>query len=323
MGTAGIIILIALAALLLFGVIPTMAIAVHVFRQHLVRPGKDAWNRGVCGFPDNEENAAMFLEGMEWFHRNEDCAREVSVESDGLHLCGQYFDFGFTRSVIILAGRAEALTYSYYFAEPYRDFGYNVLVIDNRATGLSDGRVNCTGLKEYRDLQAWIRLLHEGLGNETVLLHGICIGACTSMLAVTDENCPPCVEGLVTDGMFTTFAETFRTHMIELGRPVFPVCMECMLLLHLVSGRSPYRTGPLYAINRLKLPILMIYGREDRFSLPEKSQMLYDMCPSDKTIAWFEKGSHSHLRCNARERYDDVIGAFIRSHFDGMPGGNV
>lgn len=311
----GWILLAVLLVILLFGFLPTMIVACHVYKNHLVRPNKESWARNVCAFPENAENAAMFDEGMEWYHRNQEYVHEVSVMSDGLHLCGQYFDFGFSRAVIILAGRAEALSYSYYFAQPYRDFGYNVLVVDNRATGLSDGKYNLTGLKEYRDLQQWIRLLHDEWKNETVLLHGVCIGACTSVLAVADVNCPDCVEGIIADGMFTTFAETFRTHMIELGRPVFPVCRECMMLLHLHAGKSPYRNGPVFAIDKINVPLLMLHGEQDRFSLPEKAKLLYEKCRSDKKLVWFEKGSHSHLRCNAVEKYDNEIGIFIADHF--------
>ena len=60
------------------------------------------------------------------------------------------------------------------------------------------------------------------------------------------------------------------------------------------------------------MPILFLYGRQDIFSLPEKSQKLYDTCTSlHKKIVWFDKGAHSHLRINNKEAYDNAIKEFV------------
>ena len=294
-------------------VLPTMPVAVRVYRAHLVRGSRENWRRGVCSFPDDPEMVEMFEQGEAWHAANADCVREVSVTSEGLRLAGEYYDFGFDKAVLILSGRTEALTYGYFYAMPYRALGYNVLLIDDRGHGESEGERNNVGLREFRDVRAWIRLLHDQLGNRRVLLHGVCIGAATAIYAVTEPGAPDCVEGLVTDGMYTSFRETFKTHMKQMKRPVFPVLDEVMLLMTLHARRHPGLHGPARSIRRLKLPILMLYGRQDKFSLPEKSEKLYRLCPSRKGIVWFEKGAHSHLRINAPERYDAAIADFVKT----------
>ena len=310
---AGIIAAGALALFLLVVILPTMAISLRVYNDHLVRRSPDHWRRGVCSFPDDPEIVEMYRQGGEWHAANGDCARQVGIESDGLKLRGEYYDFGFDKAVLILSGRTEAVTYGYFFAAPYRALGYNVLLIDDRGHGESDGDRNNVGLREFRDVQRWIRFLHDEQGNRKVLLHGVCIGAATAMYAVTEPGAPDCVEGLVVDGMYTTFRETFKTHMILMKRPVFPVLDEVMALIFLHAGRHPGLHGPVYSIRKLKLPILMLCGREDKFSLPERSQQPFDMCPSRKRIEWFEKGAHSHLRINAPEQYDAAIADFVRT----------
>ena len=311
MSAAWIIALI-IAGLLLGGIVFTFLIAQRVYKLHLIRPGKNAWNRGVCSFPEDEESNRMFDEGMAWHEEQKEFARPVSVTSEGLHLEGEYYDFGFDRAVLILAGRAEALTYSYYFAQPYRSFGYNILLIDNRAHGLSDGNYNCVALREYRDVQQWIALLTGTLGNKAVLLHGICIGAAAALYSVTEGEVPSGVEALVTDGMYVNFGESFRNHMIEINKPIFPVYRECMLLIALHAGKNPVRFGPQNHIDKLKTPILMLYGKQDAYSVPEKSKWLYERCSAPvKRIVWFDKGVHSHLRVNAVDKYDAAIGKFL------------
>ena len=301
------------ALFVLVVVLPTMPIALRVYNEHLVRRGRENWRRGVCSFPDDAEMVEMYRQGALWHDANADCCREVGIVSDGLKLAGEYYDFGFRKAAMVLSGRTETLTYGYFFAAPYRTLGYNVLLIDDRGHGDSEGDRNNVGLKEFRDVQRWVRFLHDELGNEKVLLHGICIGAATAMYTVTEPGAPDCVEGLVVDGMYTTFRETFRTHMKLMKRPVFPVLDEVMLLIALHAGRHPGLHGPVYSIRRLKLPVLMLFGRQDQFSLPEKSRMLYEMCPSRKQVVWFERGAHSHLRINAPEQYDGAIGDFVRT----------
>lgn len=303
---------IAVFVLLLGGAVFTFLIAWRVYTMHLVRPGKDAWNRGICSFPEDEESNRMFEQGKAWHEQVKAFARPVSTSSEGLHLEGEYYDFGFDRAVLLLAGRAEALTYSYYFAQPYRAMGYNILLIDNRAHGLSDGKYNTVALREYRDVQQWIRLLTTELGNRSVLLHGICIGAAAALYAATEEGAPDTIEALITDGMYVNFGESFRNHMIEIKKPVFPVYRECMFLIALRAGKSPIRFGPQNHVDKLNVPILMLYGWQDAYSVPEKSKWLFEKCSAPvKKLVWFDKGVHSHLRINAPEEYDAAIAEFL------------
>ncbi|MCR4617177.1 MAG: alpha/beta hydrolase [Lachnospiraceae bacterium] len=294
-------------------IVKTMPIAKMVFRTQFTRPenAKAGWTRGECSFPDNEENMEMHRQGMAWAEENKGAMREVSIINDGLKLCGQYFDFGFEKAAIFLAGRAEPCTYSYYFAMPYKEFGYNVLVIDNRSTGWSEGEYSSAGMKEYGDVTEWIKYLHDELLNKKVLIHGICIGSATGLRAVTHGDLPY-VEALIADGMYESFYETLRTHFIELGKPVFPVCYEVVFMVYKLTGKNVMTEGPKKDIKKLDIPFLMIHGREDVFSLPAKAEKMFASCPSNhKKLVWFEEGMHSHLKIRAPKKYDETVKEFI------------
>lgn len=303
---------IAVGAVLLFFLIPTMVMSGVIYTVLLIRTKPEKWDRS-CSIPEDEEYLGMFREGLAWDETYRHCKQEVSVVSDGLKLMGEYFDFGAKRAVIIVPGRMESCLYSYYFAEPYRQAGCNVLVIDNRAHGLSEGKVSSLGFRECRDLIAWSRLLSERFGNEKVILHGICIGSSASLFALTDKNCPDCLCGMVADGMYTTFCESFKNHMIEDHHPLFPFVAEVMLYIRLISRANVVTDGPGRRIGQLKKPILMLHSREDRFSLPQKAQQLYDACTAEKRLEWFDVGAHSRVRVNDPERYDRVIREFLCS----------
>ncbi len=310
MTTAEIIIWVVLGLFLVFGLLPTMMMAGVLYTVLLVRTKPEKWNRS-CSIPDDAEYVRMFDIGMEWAQTWAAHKQEVAIQNGRFRLCGEYFDFGFDRAVIIIPGRMESCLYSYFFAEPYRRSGWNVLVIDNRAHGNSDGKISSLGFREYRDILAWGRFLKEEKGNRAVFLHGICIGASTALFALTAKNCPDYMVGMAGEGMYATFCDSIKKHMEEGKHPTFPFVAELMLYIRLISGANVVTDGPVRRIRRMKKPILFLHSREDAYSVPEKAEELYAACEAPKQLVWFEHGAHSRIRINNMEEYDCAIASFL------------
>ena len=309
---AGYIILIAVGAVLLLFVLPVLAMSFAIYNVLLIRSKKDKWGR-VCSFPEDPEYVGMYETGLLWGEKYKEYKTPVKVKSGRFTLAGEYFNFGFDKAVIIIAGRTECCYYSYYFAEPYRQSGYNVLVLDNRAHGQSDGKINSLGYKEYKDIIAWSGLLHEK-GNKSVVLHGICIGASTALFTLTAKNCPDYITAMVSDGMYVNFYESFKNHMKEKNKPNFPMTYGVMTHIFFISGANVVTDGPLKRMPGMKKPILFMQSREDTYSLPELAHKLYDACPSkNKKLVYFEHGAHSRIRVNDVEGYDNTVKEFLQT----------
>ena len=295
-----------------FGLLPVLILSSIIYTKLLIRTTKKKWGR-ECVFPDDEEYFSMFKEGLSWDEKYSPLKSPVDIKSGRFHLFGEYFDFGFDKAVIIIAGRMESLLYSYYFAEPYREAGYNVLVIDNRAHGLSSGVINSLGYREYKDILAWGKFLNEQRGVKKIVLHGICIGASTGLFALTNKRCPDYFSALIAEGMYTTFGESFKNHMIEDGHPLFPLAGGTEFYMWAVSGANVVTDGPVKRIPNMKKPVLFLHSKEDVFSKPEKAEVLYNLCPSEnKKLVWFDKGIHSRIRINNTEKYDNEIVDFLK-----------
>lgn len=309
-----------LVALLLSGVVMfAFVVPFIVFLKVFVRTGKGKWGY-ECQFPDNEEQVRLYIDAEAWAERYKDCRKAVDIENCKYHLHGEYYDFGCRRAAVIIAGRTEACRYSCYFAEPYRRAGYNVLTIDNRAHGFSDGRINTLGIREHKDILRWVQMLHDELQNDLVFLHGICIGSATALYAMVDENCPDYVCGMTADGMFENFGESFKNHLIEQRRPIFPCQQVCMFLVGVFAGRNPGRFGPGNVIHTMRKPLLFLHGRQDIYSVPDKAQRLYESCSGPKRLVWFDEGEHSFLRYHAPEKYDRTIMDFLDDVIHSEPG---
>ena len=315
--TATQIILIILAAAFVFGVLPFLIMGAVLWSKLLVRTSKKKWGR-ECSIPDDEEYRRMFDIGIAWDAQYAACKRPVEIKSGRFHLVGEYFDFGNRRAVILIAGRMESLLYSYFFAEPYRKAGYNVLVIDNRAHGESDGVLSSLGCREYRDILNWAKLLHDTLGNDTVFLHGICIGCSTALYTLTSKDCPDYLVGMAAEGMYRTFAVSLTKHFEERNKPMFPLGYITMFYLWLFAGANVLTDGPYKRIRKMQKPLLMLHSREDPYSVPQYAQELYDSCPSkQKRLVWFPHGGHSRLRIVDGENYDAAICAFLKDMENG------
>lgn len=307
----GIIIGFLLAGLVIM-LVKTVPISKKVYFDQLVRTSPEKWGR-VCSAPENEEQLAMWNSGCLWAEENAEYISEVHIQNDGFDLYGEFFDFGSEKCVIILPGRCECLKYSYFYAEPYKKAGFNVLVVDTRCHGRSGGTYNTIGVKESDDLIKWVGFLEKEFGTKEIYFHGICIGSVSGLLALTKRRCPDTVKGMVCDGCFVSFRETFKRHMIADNRPLFPVLDLVMLWIKIYAGTNVMRYSPIKLVKRVEnMRMLFLFGEKDIFSVPEKSRRLFNACTAEeKKLVWFEKGGHSHLRINNPEQYDTAITEFL------------
>jgi esterase/lipase len=309
------IILIIFAVLLIGGIVATLAVTIpiskKVYFSRLVRTDKDKWGH-VCSAPENEEQVEMWNEGINWAEENNVYMVPVKTENEGFNLYGELYRFDDKKCVIILPGRCECLKYSYYFAKPYEESGVSVLVIDSRSHGQSDGKYTSAGVAESRDVIKWANFLIEK-GFEEIYIHGICVGAAAGILALSNKNCPKEIKGMVSEGCFVSFRETFKLHTKFDGHPSFPVTDLVMLQILKHTKENVYKDKPINHIHKVKQKMLFICGEMDLFSKPEKSQLLFDKCGSDdKELIWLEDGAHSHLRINNKEKYDNSVKDFLK-----------
>lgn len=212
-----------------------------------------------------------------------------------------------------MSGRTESLKYGYYFAIPYAKKGCNILVLDPRAHGLSDGRYNTVGFEESGDDIAWANFLVNELNQQNIVFHGICIGAAGGMLAITNENCPKEVKAIITEGMFPNFNESMKNNLCHLKKPVY-IHKQINRYMIKYTGHS-MMVGPINYIEKLDRPLLMLHSREDHSSKPEYVQKLFDLAGTkDKEIVWFEHGRHSFMRITDTPSYDEAIAKFLEKH---------
>ena len=326
MSTLLLIIIIA-AAVIVFGLISFLVfmryVAWRVYQGTLVRTSPDIWGR-TCSEPENPEQLEMWNRGLSWAKeagvdiestalgvlKEEENVTDIAIENDGFHLFGQYIDFGADRTVIIIPGRCESLMYSYYFAKPYQEAGFNILAIDIRCHGLSTGKYDYVGIGEDSDMMAWARILKERFGNKEVWLHGICMGGNTAILAAANSQAKEegLFSGMVLEGPYVSFRENYKEHLIVGKHPVWPLLSMVMKEIKRHTGVDVDKAAPIDFIDQLEVPVLILAGKNDLYSVPEKTDLLFEKCSAPKKkLVWFDEGGHSHLRIADEDAYDKAI----------------
>lgn len=314
----GYIIIGVVVALLLGGVIASFIIvnpiAQRIFDKQWIRKDDEMFKRG-CSDETVDFHLDMYNQGMKYRETVLDHIKEVKILSEGLKMVGEYYDFGFKKAIIILPGRAETCYYGAYYAPTFIKAGYNILCIDPRAHGLSEGKVLTLGFKESLDTIEWSKFLHKEFGIEHVCLYGLCGGGTCACLTFLNKDCPSYVDSFIADCAYYSFFEVNKRHIKDEGKPIYPFIWLMMHKIKKYCHVSGYKAAPIKYIKDVKVPTLFLAGENDIFSIPTKVEKLYKRSGSEKkSFALISHARHSHLRYDNLEEYEKNVISFLESN---------
>ena len=308
--------LIVITAFILFSILFMLILVPHVIFYHTVYRNPRKQRARECTNKKDSDQVKMFDEGIAWADAHNDKRIPLEIEHDGLLLKGEFIDFGKKKCVVILQGRTESLLYSYYFAKPYADEGYSILVIDLRAHGLSDGKYRTGGIKESGDVIAWIKYVEKRFHIESFIFHGICIGAATSIFATATLESEGFnkIKKIACDGLYATYFEMFKMNFALFKKKAFPMLYLTFLLARIYTRVNFFKIKPIDVISNVKCPILLIYSKEDVLCPKESSEKLYSLTQNRASeLVFLNYGRHSHVRSMNTEEYDKKIREFINN----------
>lgn len=293
----------------------TMPIAKKLYKKDWVRSEEGTQFPRGCSAPEIDWHLDMFNQGMKWREENLEFMKEVQITSLGDKLYGEYFDFGFEKTIILLPGRAETCWYATYYGEPFKKAGYNLLSIDPRAHGLSEGDLITFGVYEAKDTLEWAKFLHDECGVKHICLYGLCGGGTSACLALTDKDCPSYIDLFMNDGMPYSFLRVFKLRTKHGGHPTFPVTQEFAFLMKKNAGVNAYKLNNAKLVKKIKIPTLCMGGTLDFSAPPGDLKKIYDnSAAEDKEVHVFDNCRHSHLRYDSKEEYDNLVIDFLKRH---------
>ena len=212
---------------------------------------------------------------------------EVSIRSfDGLKLCGTYYEFQKGAPIDILFhgyhGSAEQdLSGGVYRCQR---LGHNVLIVDHRAAGKSEGRVITFGVNESRDAVAWVHYVIENIDPDAkILLGGISMGAATVMMA-SAMDLPKNVVGTVADCGYTSARDIIKKVIQEMHLPADLLYPFVRLGARLYGRFDPDANSPITSKPSCRVPVIFFHGDTDAFVPQSMSEENFAACAAPKHL---------------------------------------
>ena len=209
---------------------------------------------------------------------------------------------GSRRTALVLHGWRNCSVDFLYLARLYeRELGYNVVVPDFHAHGLSEGDAISMGWLDRRDMLHWMSLFQ----TDTMVVHGVSMGGATTMM-MSAEPMPEGVRDVrfVDDCGYTSVWDEFAKELrSQFGLPPFPLMYSASWLCRLRYGWSFGQASAIGEVARSDRPMLFIHGSADKFVPTEMGRRLYEAKPSRKSLWITERTAHALSYRDHRQEY--------------------
>ena len=242
--------------------------------------------------------------------------QEFYVKSfDGLTLYGKYYE-SFKDAPI-------ELMFHGYRGDGERDLstgirrakecGRNVLIVDQRGHGKSEGHTISFGINERLDCLVWINKVIEVFGQDIkIILTGISMGAATVMMA-SNLDLPSNVVGILADCGYDSPKNIIIKYINDLHLPA-KIFYPFVKLGALIFGHfNIEKASPIESVKEAKVPIIFIHGEKDTFVPCSMSEKLYKECISRKQLTIIKNAEHGISYLFEPETYVSALKEFFKN----------
>ena len=237
----------------------------------------------------------------------------VTIRShDGLVLSGRYYH--------VKDGAPLDIGFHGYRSSPLTDFSggsglsfemeHNLLLVDQRAHGKSQGNTIAFGVLERYDCLEWVKYAVDRFGSNTqILLYGISMGAATVLMA-SELELPPNVKGIIADCPYSTPCGIIDIVSDRMRIPHKLSAPFVALGARIYGGFNLKEADPLRAVISATVPILLIHGEADSFVPCDMSREILEANPEMITRVTFPEADHGISYLVDTDRYAKTVKEF-------------
>lgn len=200
------------------------------------------------------------------------------------------------------------------YAEEFFNRGYNVLLVDLRGAGKSEGHYIGMGWHERFDTIDWINYLIKKDKDCKIILYGISMGAATVMMT-TGEKLPKNVRLAIEDCGYTSVYDIFAYQVKKVFKlPPKPILAMAGTVTKIKAGYSYKEASCMEQVKKSKTPTLFIHGDKDDFVKFDMLDELYNQAKCKKEKLVIEDAEHAESAEVNPEKYWSKIDSFIKKY---------
>lgn len=267
----------------------------------------------------SEEDASAKYSGLtgtpemkKWYSEN---GEEVYIMSDSLRLHGKLFKNSGTKYALVCHGYTSKAKHMAGFVNKFHSLGYNVLAVDARAHGDSEGTKIGMGWVERFDVIEWIKYIISLEPDAQIILHGVSMGASTVLMA-SGEELPKNVKAIIADCGYTSEWDEFRQEADVLHIPWFPVLNASSAISKVRDGYDFKQASAVEQVKKSHIPTLFIHGSKDELVPYGMLNELYSAANCEKEILTIQGAGHALSSSVAPELYWNTVETFLKKHLD-------
>ena len=241
-----------------------------------------------------------------------ECVSVTVKSNDNLKLAGRYYEKNSDTTMILIHGyQADSYNNFSSLLKFYLSLGFNVLMVDQRAHGSSEGLFTTAGCKEKYDLINWISWLDSNTKCSNIFINGISMGATTIGLASV-KIANPKVKGLIMEAGFTSFFDElwFSAGRVFMKKAAFNYVVLCAK--HLLKADIKEKTTE--ALSKTKIPVLFLHGNADKDVPLTHTEENFHACASEKYFMVVEGAPHALCHFIGKEKVEKKIEEFITKY---------
>lgn len=253
-----------------------------------------------------------------WWN-TQDTEKVEVISADGLRLRGGILmaepDKAIGRFAIVVHGHFCCAGEEGHISKMFHDNGYDVLAVDQRCHGKSDGEAITMGRMEASDIVEWSRMIAKRFPDEKIVLYGASMGGNT-VLRTTDRELPEQVVCVIDDcGYCRADEAVLLTLRHDHAGLLFKEALTAAgsATYRAMQGASIRETDACGPVSRAKVPVLFIHGTDDSIVNCDDSRKLYALHPGKKKLVIFDGVKHNYSYFSDRDRYTREVTEFIDS----------
>lgn len=212
-------------------------------------------------------------------------------------------------TVILFHGLSGNKTTVIHEAEEFRNWGYNVLLIDTRGHGNSGGETTTIGYRESEEVKmAWDYL--KGKGEQKIFLWGFSMGAVQIMKAISDHDLQPA--GIILEMPFLTLQSHVKNRVRSLGFPKQPFGFFITFWIGAQRGFNGFSFNTVTYAQKIHCPVLLQYGSRDQLVTRDQANRIYEAVAStDKKIVIYDDANHESFLQKDPVVWRKEVGSFL------------
>jgi uncharacterized protein len=190
----------------------------------------------------------------------------------------------------------------------FNEMGYSTLLIDFRAHGLSQGNTCTIGYREAEDVKLAYDFLKDQ-GEKNIILYGISLGAATITKAIADYSLTP--QKVILEMPFASLLETAEGKIRMAKLPGEPIGGLLTFWGGVINGFWAFDMKPKEFIKKIKCPVLLQWGRNDKSVTEAEINELYKNISSSKKLVVYQNSGHQNLCENEPDKWEENIDEFL------------